>query len=89
MLMLRVTIHLIHIRRAMKISRDAANSATVMNAVVAAKAVTDAIKSVDAGAAVDVDLAVGRVSVRHHTVSSDRIADAITTEGYTVEKLAA
>ena len=53
------------------------------------RAVTDAIKSVDAAATVDVDLAVGRVSVGNHTVSSDRIADAITAEGYTVEKLAA
>ena len=53
------------------------------------RAVTDAIKSVDAAATVDVDLDVGRVSVRNHTISPDQIADAITAEGYTVEKLAA
>ena len=53
------------------------------------RAVTDAIKGVDAAATVEIDLDAGRVSVCTDTVSPDRIADAITAEGYTVEKLAA
>ena len=53
------------------------------------RAVTDAIKSVDAAATVDVDLDVGRVSVSNDTVSPNQIADVITAEGYTVEKLVA
>lgn len=53
------------------------------------RAVTDAIKGVDAGAAVEVDLASGRVTVRDETVAADRIATAISDEGYAAERLAA
>ena len=53
------------------------------------RAVTDAIKGVDATVSVDIDLDAGRVIVRDDTASPDQIADAITAEGYTVEKLAA
>lgn len=53
------------------------------------RAVTDTIKGVDAAATVEVDLDAGHVSLRNDTVSPDRIADAITAEGYTVQKLAA
>ena len=50
-------------------------------------AVTDAIHIVDPAATVEIDLDAGRVSVRTETASPSRIADAITAEGYTVEKL--
>ena len=53
------------------------------------RAVTEAIKGVDAGAAVEVNLASGRVVVRDETVSPDTVAKAITDEGYTAEKVAA
>ncbi len=51
------------------------------------RAVTDAIHIVDPAATVEIDLDAGRVSVRTETASPSRIADAITAEGYTVEKL--
>ena len=52
------------------------------------RAVTDAVKSVDAAAEVDVDLDQGRVVVRG-AASADRIAQAIRDEGYQAEPLAA
>ncbi len=53
------------------------------------RAVTGAIQGVDAAATVEVDLRAGRVTVRDDTAPYDRIVDAITAEGYTVEKPAA
>lgn len=53
------------------------------------RAVTDAIRDVDAAAKVEVDLDAGRVSVRDETASAERIAQAIAAEGYTAEPLAA
>lgn len=53
------------------------------------RAVTDAVKAVDAGAEVDVDLDGGRVAVRNGTAPADRIAQAIRDEGYQAEPLAA
>lgn len=53
------------------------------------RAVTGAIQGVDAAATVEVDLRAGRVTVRDDTAPHDRIVDAITAEGYTVEKSAA
>ena len=53
------------------------------------RAVTDAIKGVDPGATVAIDLAEGHVTVRDETAEPGLIAKAITDEGYAVEKLAA
>lgn len=53
------------------------------------RAVTEAIKGVDAGATVEVDLASGRVVVRGETASPDTMAKAITVEGYKAEKVSA
>lgn len=47
------------------------------------RAVTEALRRVDAAARVEVDLASGRVDV-DATVPRERLADAIREEGYTV-----
>lgn len=52
------------------------------------RAVTDAIRSVDATAAVEVDLGAGRVTIRNDTAAPDRIAAAIAAEGYQAEPVA-
>ncbi len=53
------------------------------------RAVTDAVHGVDAAAQVAVDLDAGRVTVREGTASPDRIAQALTAEGYPARPLAA
>lgn len=53
------------------------------------RAVTDAVHSVDPGAAVEVDLKSNRVTVRDGTALADQIAGAIAAEGYTAELAAA
>ena len=53
------------------------------------RAVTEAIKGVDAAAQVAVDLGAGRVTVRAGTASPDRIAEALAAEGYPARPLAA
>ena len=53
------------------------------------RAVTEAVRSVDPSAAVEVDLNAGRVTVRDGTASASRIAEAIVAEGYTAEQTAA
>lgn len=49
------------------------------------RAVTNAVHSVDPGAAVEVDLNAGRVTVRDELASTGRIIEAIAAEGYTAE----
>ncbi len=49
------------------------------------RAVTNAVHSVDPGAAVEVDLDMGRVTVRDEIAPTSRIIDAIAAEGYTAE----
>ena len=53
------------------------------------RAVTDAVHSVDPGAAVEVDLGAGRVTVRDGTAPASQIAAAIAAEGYAAEQAAA
>ncbi len=53
------------------------------------RAVTDAVHSVDPGAAVEVDLKAGRVTVRDGTAPVSRITEAIAAEGYAAEPAAA
>ncbi len=53
------------------------------------RAVTEAIKGVDTAAAVEVDLAGGRVTVQGGTASAARLAQAIAAEGYAAEPWAA
>jgi copper chaperone len=48
-----------------------------------ARAVTEAVRRIDAAATVQVDLAAGRVAV-DSTAARERLADAIREEGYTV-----
>ncbi|MDR0883725.1 MAG: cation transporter [Oscillospiraceae bacterium] len=48
------------------------------------KAVTGAVKALDAGAAVDVDLAAGTVTVGTDTLTRGQIAAAIDEQGYDV-----
>lgn len=52
------------------------------------RAVTDAVHKVDPGAAVDVDLQAGRVTVRDGTAPASQITDAIAAEGYAAEQAA-
>lgn len=47
------------------------------------RAVTEAVKRVDAGARVEVDLAAGRVAV-DSAAPRERLAEAMREEGYTV-----
>lgn len=53
------------------------------------RAVTDAVRDVDATAQVEVDLGAGRVTVRDGTATAERIAAAIAAEGYATEPVAA
>lgn len=53
------------------------------------RAVTEAVRSVDPGAAVEVDLQAGRVTVRDGTAPAGRITAAIAAEGYAAEPAAA
>lgn len=53
------------------------------------RAVTDAVRGVDAGAAVEVDLGAGRVTVRGGTATTQQITAAIAAEGYAAESAAA
>ena len=53
------------------------------------RAVTDAVRSVDPGAAVSVDLGVGRLTVENGQVPASRIAEAVAAEGYAAEPVAA
>ncbi len=53
------------------------------------RAVTEAVRSVDPGADVEVDLQAGRVTVRDGTAPPDRITEAIAAEGYAAELAAA
>lgn len=48
-----------------------------------ARAVTEAVRRIDAAARVDIDLAAGRVAV-DSSAPRERLADAIRDEGYTV-----
>jgi len=52
------------------------------------RAVTDAVRGVDPGAAVEVDLDAGRVTVRNGTVPANKITDAIAAQGYAAEQAA-
>lgn len=49
------------------------------------RAVTNAVHSVDPGAAVEVDLDMGRVTIRDEVAPANRIIDAIAAEGYAAE----
>ncbi len=49
------------------------------------RAVTNAVHSVDPGAAVEVDLDGGRVTVHNELAATSRIIEAIAAEGYTAE----
>ena len=53
------------------------------------RAVTDAVRGVDAAAKVEVDLGTGQVRVRDGTATAERIATAIAAEGYAAEPAAA
>ena len=53
------------------------------------RAVTDAVRGVDAAAKVEVDLGTGRVTVQNETATAERIAAAIAAEGYAAEPAAA
>lgn len=53
------------------------------------RAVTDAVRGVDARAAVEVDLGAGRVTVRGGTATTQQITAAIAAEGYAAESAAA
>ena len=50
-----------------------------------ARAVKNAVHSVDPGAAVEVDLDRGRVTLRDEVAPASRIIDAIAAEGYAAE----
>ena len=52
------------------------------------RAVTEAIRGVDAAAQVEVDLGAGRVTVRDGTASPDQVAQALAAEGYPARPLA-
>lgn len=52
------------------------------------RAVTDAVRGVDPGAVVAVDLDAGQMTVQG-TASASRIAEAVAAEGYAAEPLAA
>ena len=54
-----------------------------------ARAVTDAVRGVDPGAVVSVDLDTGRMTVQDGTAPASRIAEAVAAEGYAAEPLAA
>ncbi len=53
------------------------------------RAVTDAVRSVDPGAAVSVDLGASRLTVENGQAPASRIAEAVAAEGYTAEPIAA
>lgn len=53
------------------------------------RAVTDAVRGVDAAADVKVDLAEGRVTVSGGTATAAQVASAIAAEGYAAEPVAA
>ena len=53
------------------------------------RAVADAVRSVDPGAAVAVDLDAGRLTVENGQAPASRIAEAVAAEGYTAEPIAA
>ena len=53
------------------------------------RAVTEAVRGVDAAAQVEVDLSTGRVTVRNGTASPDQVAQALAAEGYPARPLAA
>ena len=53
------------------------------------RAVTNAVRDVDPGAAVAVDLGTGRLTVENGTAPASRIAEAVAAEGYTAEPIAA
>ena len=53
------------------------------------RAVTNAVRGVDPGAAVSVDLGAGRLTVENGTAPASRIAEAVAAEGYTAEPAAA
>lgn len=53
------------------------------------RAVTDAIHTVDPGAAVEVDLAAGRVTVQDGAAPASQIVQAIASEGYAAEPVTA
>lgn len=53
------------------------------------RAVTDAVRGVDAAADVKVDLAEGRVTVSGGTATAAQVASAIAAEGYASEPVAA
>lgn len=53
------------------------------------RAVADAVRGVDPGAAVSVDLDAGRMTVENGTAPASRIVEAVAAEGYAAEPLAA
>ena len=53
------------------------------------RAVADAVRGVDPGAAVSVDLDAGRMTVETGTAPASRIMEAVAGEGYAAEPLAA
>ena len=53
------------------------------------RAVADAVRSVDPGAAVSVDLGAGHMTVQNGTAPASRISEAVAAEGYAAEPLAA
>lgn len=53
------------------------------------RAVADAVRGVDPGAAVSVDLDAGRMTVENGTAPASRIMEAVAAEGYAAEPLAA
>lgn len=53
------------------------------------RAVTNAVRGVDPGAAVAVDLGTGRLTVENGTAPASRIAEAVAAEGYAAEPIAA
>lgn len=53
------------------------------------RAVTEAIRGVDAAAQVAVDLPAGRVTVRDGTASPEQVVQALAAEGYPAQPLAA
>ena len=53
------------------------------------RAVTDAVRGVDAAANIGVDLAAGRVTVTGGTATAAQVTAAIAAEGYAAEQDAA
>ena len=53
------------------------------------RAVANAVRSVDPGAVVAVDLGTGRLTVENGMAPASRIAKAVAAEGYTAEPIAA